>query len=69
MNCRIWILISKLSNNPLIYAPEGELLFHMISLLGRFYCDSLSKETNKGKLERSLQGYHNDAVPWGIRTN
>jgi site-specific DNA recombinase len=25
----------------------------------------LSKETNKGKLERSLQGYHNGAVPWG----
>jgi hypothetical protein len=25
----------------------------------------LSKETNKGKLERSLQGYHNGTVPWG----
>ena len=45
--------------------PEGKLLFHMISSLGEFYSDSLSKETNKGKLERSLQGYHNGAVPWG----
>ena len=45
--------------------PEGKLLFHMISSLGEFYCDTLSKETNKGKLERSLQGYHNGAVPWG----
>ncbi len=25
----------------------------------------LSKETNKGKLERSTQGFHNGAVPWG----
>ena len=25
----------------------------------------LSKETNKGKLRGSLQGYHNGAVPWG----
>jgi DNA invertase Pin-like site-specific DNA recombinase len=45
--------------------PEGKLLFHMISSLGEFYCDSLSIETNKGKLERSLQGFHNGAVPWG----
>ena len=28
----------------------------------------LSKETNKGKLERSLQGYHNGAVPWGYNS-
>ena len=33
--------------------------------MGEFYSDNLSKETNKGKLERSLQGYHNGAVPWG----
>jgi site-specific DNA recombinase len=45
--------------------PEGKLLFHMISSLGEFYSDSLSKETNNGKLERSLQGYQNGAVPWG----
>jgi Recombinase/Recombinase zinc beta ribbon domain len=25
----------------------------------------LAKETNKGKLDRSLQGYHNGTVPWG----
>jgi DNA invertase Pin-like site-specific DNA recombinase len=45
--------------------PEGKLLFHLISSLGEFYSDNVSKETNKGKLERSLQGYHNGAVPWG----
>ena len=45
--------------------PEGKLLFHMISSLGEFFSDNLSKETNKGKLERSLQGFHNGAVPWG----
>jgi hypothetical protein len=28
----------------------------------------LSKETNKGKLERSTQGYHNGAVPWGYNS-
>ncbi len=45
--------------------PEGKLLFHLVSSLGEFYSDNLSKETNKGKLERSLQGFHNGAVPWG----
>ena len=45
--------------------PEGKLLFHLVSSLGEFYSDNLSKETNKGKLERSTQGYHNGAVPWG----
>jgi site-specific DNA recombinase len=45
--------------------PEGKLLFHLVSSLGEFYSDNLSKETNKGKVERSLQGYHNGAVPWG----
>jgi site-specific DNA recombinase len=45
--------------------PEGKLLFHLVSSLGEFYSDNLSKETNKGKLERSLQGYHNATVPWG----
>ena len=45
--------------------PEGKLLFHLVSSLGEFYRDNLSKETNKGKLRASLQGYHNGAVPWG----
>jgi len=45
--------------------PEGKLLFHLVSSLDEFYSDNLSKETNKGKLERSLQGYHNGTVPWG----
>jgi hypothetical protein len=40
-------------------------LFHLVSSLGEFYSANLSKETNKGKLERSLQGYHNGTVPWG----
>jgi site-specific DNA recombinase len=41
------------------------LLFHLVSSLGEFYSDNLSKETNKGKYESSLQGYHNGHVPWG----
>lgn len=45
--------------------PEGKLLFHLVSSLGEFYSDNLSKETNKSKLERSLQGFHNGTVPWG----
>ena len=49
--------------------PEGKLLFHLISSLGEFYSDNVSKETNKGKLERSLQGYHNGAVPWGYTSH
>ena len=48
--------------------PEGKLLFHLVSSLGEFYSDNLSKETNKGKLERSLQGFHNGAVPWGYNS-
>ena len=48
--------------------PEGKLLFHLISSLGEFYCDNLSKETNKGKYESSLQGYHNGHVPWGYKS-
>jgi site-specific DNA recombinase len=45
--------------------PESKLLFHLVSSLGEFYSDNISKETNKGKLEGSLQGYHNGTVPWG----
>jgi site-specific DNA recombinase len=45
--------------------PEGKLLFHLVSSLGEFYSDNLSKETNKDKYESSLQGYHNGHVPWG----
>jgi site-specific DNA recombinase len=45
--------------------PEGKLLFHLVSSLGEFYSNNLSKKTNKGKLERSLQGFQNGAVPWG----
>ena len=28
--------------------PEGKLLFHLISSLGEFYSDNVSKETNRG---------------------
>lgn len=48
--------------------PEGKLLFHLMSSLSEFYSDNVSKETHKGKLERSLQGYHNGAVPWGYNS-
>ncbi len=48
--------------------PEGKLLFHLVSSLGEFYSDNLSKETNKGKLERSLHGLHNGAVPGGYNS-
>lgn len=41
------------------------MLFHLVKSLGEFYSDNLSEATNKGKLERSLQGHHNGAVPWG----
>ncbi|HWQ85000.1 MAG TPA: recombinase family protein, partial [Anaerolineales bacterium] len=59
-------IIFKAVQQPLdLGTPEGKLLFHLVSSLGEFYSDNLSKETNKGKLERSLQGYHNGAVPWG----
>ena len=42
---------------------EGKQFFQLVRLLGEFYNDKLPKETNKGKLERSAQGYHNGAVP------
>lgn len=45
--------------------PEGRLMFRMLSSLGEFYSDNLSKETNKGKHERARQGYHNGWAPWG----
>ncbi len=32
------------------------------------FLPTLSKETNKGKLERSTQGYHNGTVPWGYES-
>jgi site-specific DNA recombinase len=41
-----------------------QLRKHLLQQLAPFL-PYLSKETNKGKLERSLQGYHNGAVPWG----
>jgi site-specific DNA recombinase len=41
------------------------LFFHLVSSLGEFYSHNLSKEANKGKLERSTQGYHNGTVSWG----
>src|SRR4030042_5339774 len=59
-------IIFKAGQQPFdLSTPEGKLLFHLVSSLGEFYSDNLSKETNKGKLERSFQGYHNGAVPWG----
>jgi DNA invertase Pin-like site-specific DNA recombinase len=48
--------------------PEGKLMFHLLSSLGEFYSDNLSKETHKGKYERARQGYHNGWVPWGYRS-
>jgi len=35
--------------------PEGKLLLHLVSSLGIFYYDNVSKDTIKGKLKRSLQ--------------
>jgi site-specific DNA recombinase len=45
--------------------PEGKLMFHLLSSLGEFYSDNLSKETHKGKYERAMQGYHNGWTTWG----
>ena len=30
--------------------PEGKLLFHLMSSLGEFYCDNLSKRPTKGNM-------------------
>ncbi len=45
--------------------PEGKLMFHLLGSLGEFYSDNLSKETHKGKYERTMQGFHNGWVSWG----
>ncbi|HNE05025.1 MAG TPA: recombinase family protein, partial [Anaerolineales bacterium] len=48
--------------------PDGKLLFAMLGSLGEFFSDNLSQETGKGKLERATQGYHNNQVPWGYKS-
>lgn len=48
--------------------PDGKLLFAMLGSLGQFFSDNLSQETGKGKLERATQGYHNNQVPWGYKS-
>ena len=47
--------------------PEGRLIARLLSVLAEFYSENLSKETNKGKLESSRQGYHNGTPPWGYK--
>lgn len=44
---------------------DGWLLFQFLGSLGEFYSNNLSKETVKGKLESSANGYHNGCPPWG----
>lgn len=48
--------------------PEGKFFFNMLGSLGELYSDNLSKETHKGKYERSLSGYHNGILPWGYES-
>ena len=48
--------------------PEGNFMFNMLGSLGELYSDNLSKETHKGKYERSLSGYHNGILPWGYES-
>jgi len=48
--------------------PDGKLMFVLLGSLGEFYSDNLSQETGKGKHERAFQGYHNNQVPWGYKS-
>jgi site-specific DNA recombinase len=45
--------------------PDGKLLFQLMSSVGEFYSNNLSKETQKGKFEAAQRGYHNGSPPWG----
>jgi len=62
------VTLKAVEQNFDLSTPEGKLMFHLLSSLGEFYSDNLSKETNKGKYERARQGYHNGWVPWGYRS-
>jgi site-specific DNA recombinase len=46
--------------------PQGKLFMHMLWALAQFYCDNLSQETKKGKIERRQQGLHNGLLPFGV---
>lgn len=48
--------------------PDGKLMFMLLGSLSEFYSDNLSQETGKGKHERARQGYHNNQVPWGYKS-
>ncbi|MFZ6027784.1 MAG: recombinase family protein [Chloroflexota bacterium] len=48
-----------------INTPDGKLLFQLISSMGEFFSNNLSKETMKGKFESAQRGYHNGSPPWG----
>jgi DNA invertase Pin-like site-specific DNA recombinase len=62
------IALKAVEQNFDLSTPEGKLMFRLLSSLGEFYSDNLSKETHKGKYERARQGYHNGWVPWGYRS-
>jgi site-specific DNA recombinase len=59
------ITLKAVEQNFDLSTPEGKLFFHLLSSLGEFYSNNLSKETLKGKRERANQGYHNGSVSWG----
>ena len=59
------VALKAVEQNFDLETPEGKLMFHLLASLGEFYSDNLSKETQKGKKERVMQGYHNGQVPWG----
>jgi site-specific DNA recombinase len=59
------ITLKAVEQNFDLSTPEGKLFFHLLSSLGEFYSNNLSKETLKGKRERASQGYHNGSVSWG----
>ena len=65
---RYEVTLKAVEQNFDLSTPEGKLMFHLLSSLGEFYSDNLSKETHKGKYERVRQGYHNGWVPWGYKS-
>lgn len=49
--------------------PMGALIEGIMESVADWYSRNLSAETSKGKKERSLQGMHNNAAPFGYKKN
>ena len=46
--------------------PIGALIEGIMESIADWYSRNLSSETSKGKLERAMQGYHNNQPPFGM---